>query len=212
MRILFSCTAPWLPRLLLAALAAALLTGWGPSAARGAEPAPCLPEDADRPARCQAARDELARLRHRLATVEALVQDPETLLVRVEPEPGEGLLQLQRRTERQGGVRTLLTNTFLPIGELFADPQDGTLFVTLSRRQLWQYVGEALGYDSPEALQVFGRREDLSRREKRDRFLAPGGELDRLRSDVGRQAALAAECCGALPPEAPATPPPVGRP
>jgi hypothetical protein len=194
-----SARRPWWRRNpFLYGIAAALLLTLPAAPIPAAEPAPCPPESTARLHRCQAEALELERLGTRITATEAMVRDPEVLLVKVEPEPAEDSLHFQHRVARQGGVRTLETNTFLPIIERYPNPDTGAIFVALARLDFWQYVGEALGYASVEAAQVFRRREELSNREKRGRFLAPGGELDRLRADLQQRTAFTAACCTAL--------------
>jgi hypothetical protein len=185
------------PRPLFAWIATLFLTCLLAAPVSAVDPSPCPPEADARLRRCQAEQQERERLRAQIASTEAMVDDPEILLVKVEPEPGEGPLHYRRRVEGQGGVRTLGTGTFLPIRAHYRNPDTGDIYVALARRDFWRYVGEALGFASAEAAQVFRRREELSIREKRDRFLAPSGELDRLRADLRQRTAFAAACCTA---------------
>ena len=190
------------PKLTALILLAAALPAYGQSRVY----CPTAPEERDR--RCARVSTQIARDREQIAFADTQLRNPDIILARVEMQPQESLADYRARVERQQGVATPESNTWLPVVGRYFNPTQQRMYVALKRADFWRYIWESLAFDPDLARADFKRRERRSRREKAFQLEAPESAINRLQYSLETQLAFQRECC-ALP-KAPPPPPAVG--
>lgn len=195
-------------RLALLAMTAAGILWSLPAAAQ--MPIACPATATEWQQRCRTTEADAARIQAELGALEAVMTDPNIILVKADRIAGEGSLTYKARVERNAGVRSPVTDTWLPILGHYYLPDIDTALVAMVRTDYWRYIGEALGFDTPEARAAFQSQEALGLKIRQSRFLGPGGRIEAMRSEWERLQDFVERCCGeppeTMPIESPAPP------
>ncbi len=165
---------------------------------------PTAPEERSR--RCARVSAQIAQDQEQIASTEALLRDPEIILARVESGPEETLADYRARVERQQGVATPQSNTWLLVRGHYYNPTEQRMYVALARASYWHYIWEGLAFDPELAEADFKRREGDSRREKAFQLENPDSAMNRMRYALETLLAFQRECCAPLDTEAAAFP------
>lgn len=154
--------------------------------------------------RCRSAEETVARMEDELVRLQTVMSDPDIILVKADRISGESAVDYKIRVERKNGVRSPASNTWLPIIEHYYLPDRGMAIVAMKRTDYWLYVGEALGFDTPEALNAFRSQETLGLDIRLSSFLGPQGRIAGMQADIDRLKRFLDNCC-TKPPETPST-------
>ncbi len=165
----------------------------------GAQTPACPESPQELAGRCRTAEADAARLDREASDLERILGDPEVILVPADRLPGESGTAFRIRVERTPGLRSPVSDTWLPILGHYYLPDRDMAFVAMKRTDYWRYIGEALGFDTAEARRVFTAQERLGLDVRLNRFLGPQGRIARLRAESARFGAFFERCCEAGP-------------
>lgn len=157
--------------------------------------------------RCRSAEETVGQIEGDLAQLQTVMSDPDIILVKADRISGESAVDYKIRVERKNGIRSPVSNTWLPIIEHYYIPDRGVAIVAMKRTDYWLYIGEALGFDTPEARSAFRSQEALGRDIRLSSFLGPQGRIAGMQANVDRLKNFLDNCC-AKPPEMPPAPSP----
>lgn len=181
---------------------AVMLSGVFPPGGALAQDPLCPTDPIEWQRRCHSAETDASRLEADIDALEAVMTNPDIVLIPADRLPNESPIDYQARIERNGGIRSPATNTWLPILGHYFIPDTGTALVAMDRSDYWRYVGEAFGFDSREAVSVFNNQEAAGLKIRLSRFLGPQGRIAGLKRDHSRILDFVGRCC-ATPPELP---------
>ncbi|MFZ7125985.1 MAG: hypothetical protein ACOWWM_07500 [Desulfobacterales bacterium] len=154
---------------------------------------PATPAELER--RCRVSERSLVQRQKEAAQLEAVMTDPEIVLVKVDRLAGESALEYKARARRNTGVRAPVSGRWLRFVDQYYLADTDTALVAMNRNDYWRYIGEALGFGTPEARTAFQEQEALGHRIRISSFLGPQGRIAGIHQDIGQLERFITSCC-----------------